>query len=84
MGSAGEDDETLGLQSRVRSRNALQPFTSRLFHHAGAANTPKTQTEVPAFFQLRISFVDTLVYTLVSTLALEAADASRTDRKVGQ
>jgi hypothetical protein len=84
VGSAGEDDETLGLQSRVRSRNALQPFTSRLFHHAGAANTPKPQTEVPAFFQLRISFVDTLVYTLVSTLGLEAADASRTDRKVGQ
>ena len=34
MGSAGEDDETLGLKFRVRSRNALQQFTSLLFHHA--------------------------------------------------
>jgi len=52
VGSAGEDDETLGLQSRVRSRNALQPFTSRLFHHAGAANTPKPQNGSARVFSI--------------------------------
>lgn len=52
MGSAGEDDETLGLQFRVRSRNALQQFTSLLFHHAGAADAPKTQTEIARVFKL--------------------------------
>ena len=84
MGSAGEDDETLGLQSRVRSRNALQPFTSRLFHHAGAANTSKAQTEVPAFLSTDILCRYVGVYSRIDTWMFGGADASSTDREVGQ
>lgn len=52
MGSAGKDDEAVGLQFCVRSRNALQQLTSLLFEHAGVANTPIRQKEALALLHI--------------------------------
>ena len=49
MGSAREDDETLGLQFALRSRNALEQFTSLLFHRAQVPLMLQKQKRKPRF-----------------------------------